>query len=293
MTLLAVPAHALTYGGSPGLICANNTQGAEVVAREMSLQPASGAIVPAGTPVTFSGESSHALTFSVASSPALLATPDIDSGAGSQSGSSYGFTSAKATATPRTIYWTASFTFTPNECETPSTFTTPVRTLIVAPTAAELEAAMRQQEAEASEKQAAEEAAVKKKAEEVAAAGRVILDGLTVDVVRSHYAVLKLTCSDVATCAGRLTLTGKSTTEKGDKTRTKATTIGTATFSIQAGEAATVKLTLNPAGKTLLSVGHGHLNATLTILKSSPAPSQTLTENVQLALEKAHGKAKK
>jgi hypothetical protein len=32
---------------------------------------------------------------------------------------------------------------------------------------------------------------------------------------------------------------------------------------------------------------HGHLSATLMILKSSPAPSQTQTENVQLVRQKA------
>jgi hypothetical protein len=56
---------------------------------------------------------------------------------------------------------------------------------------------------------------------------------------------------------------------------------------------ATIKLTLNTAGKALLSADHGRLGATLSILKSSPTPSQTHTESVHLMQQKAHGKAKK
>jgi hypothetical protein len=133
MTVSAVPAQALEYGLPPWLVCSDNKEAAEVGARYMPLEPANGATVPGGTPVTFSGESTHALTFNVASSEALVSSPDIDTGVGSQLGAFYRFTSTKAAAMPRTVYWTASFTFTPGDCESPSTFTTPVRTLVVAP----------------------------------------------------------------------------------------------------------------------------------------------------------------
>jgi hypothetical protein len=138
MTVTAVSAQALEYGEAPWLACLNNKEAAEVGARNTPLEPANDATVSAGTPVIFSAESllHNAPTFNVASSEPLLSSPDIDSGPGSQSGSFYRFTSSKATATPRTIYWTASFTFTPGECEAPSTFTTPVHTLIVAPASA-------------------------------------------------------------------------------------------------------------------------------------------------------------
>ncbi len=86
MAVLAGPADALEYGVAPWLVCAGNKEGAEVAARYMPLEPASGATVPAGTPVTFSGESNRALTFNVASSEALLSSSDIDSGIGTQSG---------------------------------------------------------------------------------------------------------------------------------------------------------------------------------------------------------------
>lgn len=290
MVALASPALAFTEGFSPGSECESNKHSAEVVAREMTSEPSNGATVAAGTPVTFSGESNQALTFNVASSPALLSSPDIDSGTGAPSGAFYRFTSTKATAMPRTIYWTASFTFTPGDCESPSTFTTPVRTLIVAPSAAEVAATQARQEEEAAKKRLEEEAAAKKKEEETAAAGSVVLDGVTINVENSREATIRLTCSDVATCAGKLTLTASVTTGKGKARHAKTESIGTASFSIAAGTGATVKITLDSTGRSLLSVAHGHLNAALTILKISPPPSKTQSQHVHLDLKTAKAK---
>ena len=287
----ASPAHAL----APWFICFGGVNADEHVANAMTLGPANGATVPAGTPVTFSGESNpYALTFDVASSPALLSSPDIDSGMGSQSGSFYRFTSTKATATPRTIYWTASFTLTPEDCERPYTFTTPVHTLVVTPSEAELAAVKRQAEEAAAKKKSEEETAAKKKEEETAAkkkeeetaaAGAVVLDGLTLEVQSSHEAAVKLTCSDVATCAGKLTLTAGTTTDKGKARHAKAERIGTASFSIAAGEQATIKFTLDKTGRALLSAAHGHLSASLTIVRTAPLPSKTQIQRVQVEQE--------
>ncbi|HTC73510.1 MAG TPA: hypothetical protein VK655_11525 [Solirubrobacteraceae bacterium] len=288
MAALASPVLALTEGFSPWLVCDNNKGSAEVLAREMGLEPANDATVPAGTPVTFSGESNRPLMFNVASSTALLTSPDIDSGTGSQSGAFYRFTSTKATATLRTIYWTASFTFTPGDCESPSTFTTPVHTLIVAPTAAELAAAKaRQEEEEAAKKELEEEATAKKKEEEAAAAGSVVLDGLTIEVENRREATVQLTCSDVATCAGKLTLTASATAGKGKARHAKTESVGTASFSIAAGTRAIVKITLDNTGRSLLSAAHGHLNAALTILRTSPPPNKTQSQHVHLDLKTA------
>jgi hypothetical protein len=150
----------------PWLVCFNNTEAAELSVPHLAASPANGATVLVGTPVTFSGEYGHVLTFAVASSPTLLSSPDIGSGPGSlQPGtSSYMFTSTKATAMPRTVYWTASFTFTPGDCEGLATFTTPVRSLTVVsspPTEAEAAAKKHQEE----------EAAAKKRGEEEVPAG--------------------------------------------------------------------------------------------------------------------------
>jgi hypothetical protein len=295
MAVAAGPAQALEYGGSPWLVCADSKEAAEVGARYMPLEPANGATVPAGTPVTFSGESTHALTFNVASWEALVSSPDIDTGVGSQSGAFYRFTSTKATATPRTIYWTASFTFTPTDCESPSTFTTPIHALVVAPSEAELAAAKRQQEeADVKKNQEEEATAAKKKQEEEAAAlavtGSVSLDGSTIMVKGNGEALVKLACTGTGACGGRLSLMGKVPLGKGRRIRAKAKveTLGTAGFSIRPGETASVEVALSTEGRTLLGAARRqHVRAGLTIVKSSPVPVQTATENVRLVQVKA------
>jgi hypothetical protein len=88
------------------------------------------------------------------------------------------------------------------------------------------------------------------------------------------------------TCRGKLTLTVK-TRDKGKQRHAKTETIGMAAFSIPPGKTVTIKLKLNVAGRALLSADHGQLSATLTILKSSPAPVQTHTGNVRLVQQKA------
>jgi hypothetical protein len=119
-----------------------------------------------------------------------------------------------------------------------------------------------------------------------AATGSVSLAGSTITVQSSGATAIKLTCAGTATCSGEITLTAKSTTKRGKKKHTKTETIETATFSIPADETATIKPTLSSTGKALLKAAHGHLSATLTILKASPSPSATLTKTVNLVLQK-------
>ena len=287
------PALGYTAGPpAPWSVCFSEKQSNQIVEEHAKLlSPADGATVVAGTAVTFSAESGveSPMTFKVASSQALLSSPDIDSGPGaSQPLSQYTFTSTKAAATPRTIYWTASFTRTLKDCEEPPvTFTLPTRTLTVLPTPAEEAATKKNQE---------EEAAAKKKREEEAAGGTgsvlfVWSVGPGIKVQSGGAAGFKVTCKGTATCSGKLTLTVKVPFKKGKKAKTE--TIGTASFSVPPGRTATIRLMLNAAGKALLGAGHGRLSATLSILKSSPAPSQTHTDSVHLVQQKAHGKAKK
>ncbi len=122
------------------------------------------------------------------------------------------------------------------------------------------------------------------------ATGSTSLDGSTIIVQRNHEALVKLTCTGTATCNGRLTLTAKRTTGKGKKRHTKTHAIGTTTFSIAASKSEIVKLTLNGTGRALLSAAHGHLNATLTVLKASPSPSNTQTHGIHLAQQKTKAK---
>ncbi len=118
----------------------------------------------------------------------------------------------------------------------------------------------------------------------------VYLAGTPITTTRSKARV-KLTCSGTGTamCSGKLTLAAKSTTKRG---RSKTETIGTATFSIQTGKAAIIELKLDAAGGALLNADHGRLKASLTALKSSPAPSQSYTESVQLVRVTARGKTR-
>ncbi len=140
-------APAYTVGPpSPALVCSSASQ-ANLGVLENRLSPSDGATVQAGTPITFSGNSGSPLTIEVASSRALLATiPDIDSGLASALPepysvgppliNAYTFTSAKATATPGTIYWDASFsTASITACQglPASTEITTVRALTVLP----------------------------------------------------------------------------------------------------------------------------------------------------------------
>lgn len=124
------------------------------------------------------------------------------------------------------------------------------------------------------------------------ATGSVSLDGTKIAVQSNHKAAVKLTCTGTATCSGKLTLTVKSTTKKGKKKHTKTQTIGTATFSIPAGQSQTVMVALSKPGRTLLSAAHGNLAATLMVQKSSPSPTQNSSSNVHLAQQKTTKKKK-
>jgi hypothetical protein len=108
------------------------------------------------------------------------------------------------------------------------------------------------------------------------ATAKVRLDGSNLGV-RGGVATVKLSCSGAATCVGKVTLTVKIKPKKA-----KAETIGTASFSIPAGEAKLIKIKLEAAGRALLRAAHGHLGAALKIAKESPSPSEAGTESVRL-----------
>jgi hypothetical protein len=124
-----------------------------------------------------------------------------------------------------------------------------------------------------------------------AGTGSVSLDGSIISVQVSGATGVKLKCTGTRTCGGKLALTVKGAAKKGKKA--KIETVGVADFSVPSGTTETVKLALNAAGKALLRADHGHLAATLSIVKSSPSPSQTLAYGVDLVQQKARGKAKK
>jgi hypothetical protein len=162
------------YVPSPPYIACFNDGEADLASLEASLSPAGGVSIQAGVPVTFSGSSGSPVTFAMASSAALLSSPDIDSGLGTlePGSSSYTFTSAKATATPGSlVYWDASFSDAGlKACEgmMPKTYTTAVRTFTVVPpppTEAEVAAKKKQEEAAAARKKQEEETAARQRRE--------------------------------------------------------------------------------------------------------------------------------
>ena len=113
----------------------------------------------------------------------------------------------------------------------------------------------------------------------------VSLASARITVKGASEATIKLT--GTGTCSGKLTLTVKTKGKKGgNQRRSRTTTIGTATFSILTGKTVNVELGLDAAGRALLGADHGRLSATLTVLKSSPAPSQTHSEGVRLVQQK-------
>ncbi len=124
--------------------CSGNVA-AKTTVLEVRALPQEGAKVTAGDPVTFSapdgGLYEVPLTFAVASSPSLLASPNIDQGPGqlsqpSQPEHMLTFTSLKAAATAGTVYWDVSFEADElPECSgvTWGLVSTPPRTLVVEP----------------------------------------------------------------------------------------------------------------------------------------------------------------
>jgi streptogramin lyase len=118
----------------------------------------------------------------------------------------------------------------------------------------------------------------------VPATATVRLDGSSLDVLRG-VATAKLSCSGTATCVGKLMLIVKSKPKKGKRAKTE--TIGTASFSIPAGETKPIRIKLQGAGPALLKSAHGNLGAGLKIAKASPSPSKTETESVHLKQQKA------
>jgi hypothetical protein len=148
------------------------------------------------------------------------------------------------------------------------------------------EAALRAAQAEALKKREEQEA-------EAPATGSISLAGTNVSVQGDGLALVKLECLGIAGCHGKLTLAVPTKTAaggKGNKRPARPIKIGTATFSIQAGKSAIIAFKLNAAGRSLLGAAHGHLNTSLTVIKSSPAPLQTHTDSVHLVRQKAHGK---
>ncbi|HEY3959361.1 MAG TPA: hypothetical protein VGL68_02515 [Solirubrobacteraceae bacterium] len=191
-------------------------------------------------------------------------------------------------------------------CEVTATDAAGSKSAVSAGSVAIREEAKERREAEAAAKRRQEEALVAKKQEEAAAketpeeakiaiASSVSLAGSVLNVQSGGKTLVKLICMGTAPCTGKLTLTVtvKGKGNKHDK-KIKAETIGRAAFSLPTGKTGVVTIKLTAGGRALLQAAHGKLSASLAIVKSSPSPTSTKREGVQLVQKKAtQGKKRK
>ncbi len=91
---------------------------------------------------------------------------------------------------------------------------------------------------------------------------------------------LSWTGAGAESCSGKLTVKLRGAGRRG-----KPTVIATGIFSLPPDRIRSVKLKLTAAGQALVRASHGHINASLTVLKVLPGPSQALTEVVHLMRE--------
>jgi hypothetical protein len=108
---------------------------------------------------------------------------------------------------------------------------------------------------------------------------RVSLLSARIAVQAHARALVRLKALGSGSCRGRLTLKVKL---ESAKRRSRSKTIAAGSFSLVAGKVASVKLALNASGRALLRAGHGHLTASLVVLKSAPTPTQARTAKVRL-----------
>jgi hypothetical protein len=120
----------------------------------------------------------------------------------------------------------------------------------------------------------------------------VSLANTTITVGREGKAAIKLTCAGSApSCEVALSPTAQRKVWTGwgwrKHSHTVTVAIGNASATIRSGETTTVDLHLNERGRILLHAGHGHLPATLTIVKRRPKPEEEQTNAVELLRQKA------
>ncbi len=71
-----------------------------------------------------------------------------------------------------------------------------------------------------------------------------------------------------------------------DGKRFRLRTIGSARFSIPPGASQVVRMRLNKLGRKLFAAGHGKLNASVAVVRTTPAPKLAKTASVRLSVKK-------
>jgi hypothetical protein len=112
---------------------------------------------------------------------------------------------------------------------------------------------------------------------------RVSLGSKRVAVALRTGAAIRLLRTGAGECRGTVTLRYK---QKIRGKRFKLRSIGSARFSIAPGRSQVVKIKLNKLGRKLFLAGHGKLNASLAVVRTSPAPKLARTASVRLSVKK-------
>lgn len=112
----------------------------------------------------------------------------------------------------------------------------------------------------------------------------VRLKSTAITVITKTRVEITLVASGSGHCAGRLTLRAQVRVGK----RVRLRSLGTASYSLNAGRTVHLRVKLDSAGLSLLRSHHGRLKALLVIARTSPAPPRSTTTNVSLARASAH-----
>jgi hypothetical protein len=108
------------------------------------------------------------------------------------------------------------------------------------------------------------------------------LASATVPVHGVGLAAIRLICRGSVRCRGRLTLTVRRLVAAKGHKALRTLSIGTASVTMAAGQAVTVKIRLAGFARALLSAAHGRLSARLAILGLETEPLHGLLEPVRL-----------
>jgi FG-GAP repeat len=113
---------------------------------------------------------------------------------------------------------------------------------------------------------------------------RLSLRSKRLAVTGSRTVALRLLRTGTGACSGKLTLSFKKA--RGGK-RAKLQTLGTATFSVAPGTSKVLKITLNKLGRKLFRSHGNKLSASLSMVRSVPAPRLASSASVRLTVKKS------
>ena len=112
---------------------------------------------------------------------------------------------------------------------------------------------------------------------------RVTLRSKRLVVALKRSAAIRLLRTGTSQCRGTVTLRYR---QRMSAKRFRLRTIGSAHFSIPPGASRVVRVKLNALGRKLFAAGHGKLNASVAVLRTTPAPKLAKTASVRLSVKK-------